>query len=51
VGLHTRSLEAVNQFREEVQQGTFPTEANTFTRIRQEEAETLAEWVDQGIAR
>jgi 3-methyl-2-oxobutanoate hydroxymethyltransferase len=47
--LHARSLDAVTRYREEVAQGTFPTEANTFTRISQEEADALAEWMDQGM--
>jgi 3-methyl-2-oxobutanoate hydroxymethyltransferase len=44
-----RSLEAVHRYKYEVQRRIFPAEANTFTRISEEEAAALARWMDQGM--
>lgn len=44
-----RSLEAVHRYKHDVQQRIFPAEANTFTRISEEETAALAQWIDQGM--
>lgn len=46
---HERSLEAIHQYKHEVQQRIFPAEANTFTRIGEEDVAALARWIDQGM--
>lgn len=47
--LHERSLEALNQYKHEVQQRIFPAEANTFNKLSEEEAAVLAQWIEQGM--
>jgi len=47
--LHQRSLEAVSQYTHEVQEGIFPSEANTFNTMSQEEAAALAQWFEQDM--
>jgi 3-methyl-2-oxobutanoate hydroxymethyltransferase len=47
--VHDRSLEAVSRYTQEVQQRIFPSEANTFNRISEEETSALAQWMEQGM--
>jgi 3-methyl-2-oxobutanoate hydroxymethyltransferase len=47
--LRERSLEALNLYKYEVQQRSFPTEDNSFTKINQEEVMTLMQWIEQGM--
>lgn len=47
--LHERSLEALNQYKHEVQQRIFPAQANTFNKLSEEEAAALAQWIEQGM--
>jgi 3-methyl-2-oxobutanoate hydroxymethyltransferase len=47
--LHERALEAVGLYTQEVQQRIFPAEANTFNRMSEEDAATLAQWIEQGM--
>ena len=47
--LRERSIEALTQFKQEVQQRRFPTEANAFYKIALDEVAQLVEWVHQGM--
>lgn len=47
--LRGRSIEALTQFKQEVQQRRFPTEANAFYKISIEDIAQLVEWVHQGM--
>jgi 3-methyl-2-oxobutanoate hydroxymethyltransferase len=47
--LRERSIEALTQFKREVQQRLFPTEANAFYKIAMDEVAQLVEWVHQGM--
>jgi 3-methyl-2-oxobutanoate hydroxymethyltransferase len=47
--LRERSLEGLSRYTHEVQQRVFPAEANTFTKISEEEAASLAQWIEQGM--
>lgn len=47
--LRDRSIKALSHFTYEVQQGTFPTEDNSFTKISEAEMMALKDWVEQGM--
>ncbi len=47
--LRERSIEALTQFKQEVQQRLFPTEANAFYKIALDDVAQLVEWVHQGM--
>jgi 3-methyl-2-oxobutanoate hydroxymethyltransferase len=47
--LRERSIEALTQFKHEVEQRLFPTEANAFYKIALDEVAQLVEWVHQGM--
>ncbi len=47
--LRERSLEGLIHYKDEVQQRVFPAEANTFTKISEDEAASLAQWIEQGM--
>jgi 3-methyl-2-oxobutanoate hydroxymethyltransferase len=47
--LRERSIEALTQFKHEVQQRLFPTEANAFYKIALDDVAQLVEWVHQGM--
>ncbi len=47
--LRERSIEALTQFKQEVQQRLFPTEANAFYKIALDDVAQLVEWVQQGM--
>lgn len=47
--LRERTLEGLSAYTYEVQQRLFPAEANTFTKISEQEAADLAQWLEQGM--
>jgi 3-methyl-2-oxobutanoate hydroxymethyltransferase len=47
--LRERSLEGFNQYAREVRQRIFPAQANTFNKLSEEEAASLAQWIEQGM--
>ncbi len=47
--LRERSIEALTQFKQEVQQRLFPTEAHAFYKIALDDVAQLVEWVHQGM--
>lgn len=47
--LRERSIEALTQFKQEVQQRHFPTEANAFYKIALDDVAQLVEWARQGM--
>jgi 3-methyl-2-oxobutanoate hydroxymethyltransferase len=47
--LRERSIEALTQFKQEVQQRLFPTEAHAFYKIALDDVAQLVEWVQQGM--
>jgi 3-methyl-2-oxobutanoate hydroxymethyltransferase len=47
--LRERSSEALLRFRVEVQQRLFPTEANAFNKLTEDEVAQLVDWVQQGM--
>ncbi len=47
--LRERSTEALIRYKHEVQQRSFPTEDNSFTKISEEEVTVLKRWMEQGM--
>lgn len=48
--LRERSLEGLKHYTQEVQQRAFPSEANAFNKISDEEVVSLTRWLEQGIS-
>jgi 3-methyl-2-oxobutanoate hydroxymethyltransferase len=46
--LRERSLDAFRRYADEVRQGLFPAQANTFNKLSEEDKTILAQWVKQG---
>jgi 3-methyl-2-oxobutanoate hydroxymethyltransferase len=47
--LRERTLEGLSTYTSEVQQHIFPAEANTFSKISEQDAADLARWLEQGM--
>ncbi len=47
--LRERSLEGLNHYAHEVRQQIFPAQVNTFSKISEEDAAGLAQWIEQSM--